>query len=89
MVCFQQIDIEGLHFQLDGGRWRLLGRLDSWRGLQRQGPVELVEQELLLGLRLRIAGHDQPAAVGGGQADIEHLNRAEFFQHRAGCEAWR
>jgi len=57
--------------------------------LQRQGPVELVEQELLLGLRLRIAGHDQPAAVGGGQADIEHLNRAEFFQHRAGCEAWR
>jgi hypothetical protein len=38
---------------------------------------------------LRIAGHDQPAAVGGGQADIEHLNRAEFFQHRAGCEAWR
>jgi len=46
----------------------------------------LMEQEHLLGFRLRIARHDQPAPVGGGQADIEHLNRGQFFQHGAGCQ---
>ena len=49
--------------------------------------VELVQQQRLLRFRLGIAGHDQPASVGGGQADIEHLDRGQFFQHGARGQA--
>lgn len=46
-----------------------------------------MEQHLRVGVRLRVSGQNQPAAVGGGSADIDHLNRDQFFQHGRGREA--
>ena len=60
---------------------------DARGRLSRQLDVELVEQHLRVGVRLRVSGQNQPAAVGGGNADIDHLNRGQFFQHGRGRES--
>ncbi len=49
--------------------------------------MELVQHQHLLGFRLGITGHNQPPAVGRGEAHIEHLNRGQLFQHGAGRKA--
>ena len=46
-----------------------------------------MEQHLRVGVRLRVSGQNQPATVGGGNADIDHLNRGQFFQDGRGREA--
>jgi hypothetical protein len=55
--------------------------------LGRQGQIEPVEHQRLIGLELGVAWHDQPTAVGGRQTDIQHLERRQVFQHRSRGEA--
>lgn len=57
--------------------------LDFRRALFGEGQLELVEQELEVFLGLGVAGHDDLAAVGGGQVDVEHLHGGELFEHGA------
>ena len=46
----------------------------------RQLQVQLLQQELLIPLRLGLAAQDQGSAIGGGQMDIDHLQGREFLQ---------
>ena len=47
----------------------------------------MVEQHFRVGVRLRVSGQNQPATVGGGNADIDQLNRGQFFQDGRGRES--
>ena len=49
-----------------------------------QREFQLGEEQLLIGLRLGIAGQDQEAAIGGRHPHIDHLHRGELLQ----CRAW-
>ena len=44
------------------------------RRLSRQIHSEFVEQDLGVGVGLSISRQDEPTAVDGGNADIDHLN---------------
>ena len=46
-----------------------------------------MEEQRLLGVRLGVTWHDQPAAIGGRQRHIQHLNRGKFFQHCSRCQS--
>jgi hypothetical protein len=58
------------------GFCRELGRsgLEPGRRLRRQRKLEVMQKQLLIRLRLRVAGHHQPPPVGRRKADIQHLN---------------
>jgi hypothetical protein len=56
-------------------RWQLGGQID----------LQFVEQHLGVGIGLGVSRKNQPAAICGGKADVDHLNRREFF-HDGG---WR
>ena len=49
--------------------------------------MKVVQKELQVIFRLGVTGQNKPAAVTGGEADIDHLNRGEFFEDGAWCEA--
>ena len=51
------------------------------RRLRGQSEMELIEQQLQVLFRLRVAAHHDLAAVAGGQVDVDHLHGGEFFQH--------
>jgi hypothetical protein len=53
---------------------------NPWPWLGWQVQPEFVQQEGLLGLGLRIPGHDQPTAVGGRPPDIQHLDGRQLIQ---------
>ena len=63
---------------------------DAWGRLRRQIEVELVDQELLVGIQLRVAAEDQGAAIGGRKMHVEHLHGGELVEHgpwsEAGCQ---
>ena len=40
-------------------------------------------------LRLRIAGKDEEAPIGGRQANVDHLDGRHFLDHRATGQPWR
>ena len=42
-----------------------------------------------IGFGLGVTRHHQPAAVRGGQAYIEHLDRSQFVQYCLGCQSRR
>ncbi len=44
-----------------------------------------MQEELLLRLRLGVAGHHEPPPVGGRETNIQHFDSAKVFQHRS----WR
>ena len=60
---------------------------DAWGRLSGQFDAEFVEQHFGVGVRLGVSGQDQPALVHGGNTDIDHLNRGEFFHYRSGRES--
>src|SRR5271157_2952202 len=62
---------------------------DPWRGLWRQAELELVQQELVVLLRLGVAGEDERAAIRGGEVDVQHLDGGELLKHGAGRQPWR
>jgi hypothetical protein len=75
---------------LQDERWRwvdFLRRSDAWRRLGRQLEPELVEEDLVIGVGLGVAGEDQGPAVSGGEVDIEHLDVGELVEDGAGCKA--
>jgi len=53
---------------------------DPGRRLRGQRPPELREEELLIGLRFRVARKDQLSAIGRREVDIEQLERSELVQ---------
>ena len=70
----------GWRRQLDGGDFR--GRLG------RQGEPQFIEQQLQLGLGLRVAREGELAAIGSGYEYIDHLYGRELLKHAARGEAW-
>lgn len=56
---------------------------DFRRRLRGQTELELVDQQLQLGLGLGVAGQHDLAPVGGGQMDVDHLDGGELFQRAA------
>ena len=66
----------GLQRGCDAGRW-----------LRWQIDLELLEQQLLVGIELGIAAEDQGASVGCREMHVEHLDGREFVQQRAGRQA--
>src|SRR6266446_8589733 len=59
----------------------LRGR-DARRWLRRQIEIELLEQQLLVGIELSIAAEDQHASVGCREVHVEHLHRGHLVEHR-------
>ena len=59
-------------------------------GLRGHPEAQLVEQDLLLRLRLRMAAEHQMAAIGGRQMHIDHRDGGEVFDGRpwrqSGCQ---
>jgi hypothetical protein len=71
----------------DGGRW-LTGRRRDARGwLCWQVELELLHQELLVGVEFSVAAQDQRTAVCGREVDIEHLDGGELVEHGPRGEA--
>ena len=60
---------------------------DPRRWLLRKFQFESVEQNGLVGFRLRVARHHQPASVGSGQTHIQHLQGGQLFQNCFRSEA--
>ena len=56
---------------------------DARRRLFGESKSELVEQEALVFVRLRVARQDQFAAVRRGQVDFHHLHGGELLDHGA------
>jgi hypothetical protein len=65
---------------LGGGR-------DFGRGLVGELGFEFLEEELLVVAGLGVAAQDEGAAVGCGEADIEHLDGGELVEDGSGGEA--
>jgi hypothetical protein len=55
---------------------------DAGSGLLGQAPAELCEQQLLIRLRLGVAGEHQLAAVGG-EMHVEELHGGELLEYDA------
>src|SRR6266849_11184645 len=64
-----------------GASGPLRGR-DARRWLRRQIELELLEQQLLVGIELSIAAEDQHASVGCREVHVEHLRRGHLVEHR-------
>src|SRR3981081_396336 len=64
-----------------GASGPLRGR-DARRWLRRQIELELLEQQLLVGIELSIAAEDQHASVGCREVHVEHLHRGHLVEHR-------
>src|SRR5271157_2083944 len=62
---------------------------DPWRGLWRQAELELVQQELVVLLRLGVAGEDERAPVRGWKVNVQHLDGGELLKYGAGREPRR
>lgn len=69
-----------------GRRQRIVDR-NPGRGLRRQNPVELLEDQLLLRLGLSVAGENQFAAIGGGKVNVEQLHGRQAVERAARSEA--
>lgn len=54
---------------------------DARRGLRGQLETEMRQQETVIFFGLSVASKEQPAAVGGREASIEHLDGSELFEH--------
>ena len=52
------------------------------RRLFRQFQVELVQEELVIRVRLGMARQDQPPTIGGRQMNIDHLEGGKLLQDR-------
>ena len=57
------------------------------RGLWRQCPLQLCENELLIGFGLGVASEDEFAPVGHGEVHVKHLDGSEFVERLSGGEA--
>src|ERR1700732_1268650 len=64
-----------------GASGPLRGR-DARRWLRRQIELELLEQQLLVGIELSIAAEDQHASVICREVHVEHLHRGHLVEHR-------
>jgi hypothetical protein len=60
----------------------------GWR-LRWQIQLDLLQQELQILGRLRVSRQDQPAPISPPNPHIDHLDRAQLFQHRYGRQARR
>src|SRR5215831_10643763 len=60
---------------------------DFWRRLGGQFEPELVEQQLLIGFWLGVAGEHEFAAVGCRNMNIDHLDSRELLDHATWSEA--
>ena len=68
-------------------RWPPRRRGDArWR-LGRQVELELLHQNLLIGVEFGVAAQDQRAAIGGGEVNVEHLDGGELVEHGPRREA--
>jgi hypothetical protein len=56
---------------------------DFGRRLRGQSELELVDQQLQLGLGLGVAGEHDLASVGRRQMDVDHLDGGKLFQRAA------
>ena len=81
---------KGRHYrgERSGGRAEGRGR-DFWRRLGGEVELQGLQQEQVVVFRLGMAGHDDGAAVGGGQLDVDHLDGSEFLEHGAGRQSRR
>src|SRR5260370_31792603 len=64
-----------------GASGALRGR-DARRWLRSQIQLELLEQQLLVGIELSIAAQDQHASVRCREVHVEHQHRSHLFEHR-------
>src|SRR6266705_4701368 len=55
---------------------------DARRWLRRQIELELLEQQLLVGIEFGMAAEDQHASVGCREVHVEHLHRGHLVEHR-------
>ena len=65
----------------------LAGGGNPWWGLRGQVKLELLHEELLIGIEFCIASENQCAAVGGREVHIQHLDGSELVEHGLGSEA--
>ena len=82
--------LKGLHHSLPflGDGFRSLGDYSGgW--LRGQLEVQLVEQHLVILLRLGVSGKNQEPPIGRGQPHIHHLDRGHFLQHRSSRQSRR
>jgi hypothetical protein len=56
---------------------------DPGRRLWRQAELELLQEELVILLRLGVAGEDERAAVRGGEVNVQHLDGGELLKQGA------
>ncbi len=56
---------------------------DLWGRLRREAELELLQQELLILLRLSVAGVDERAPVRRGEVNVQHLDGGELFKDGA------
>ena len=57
--------------------------------LDGQVEIELLQEELLIGIEFGVAAEDQRAAVRCREVDIEHLDSSEFVEDSPRSEAAR
>ena len=62
---------------------------DPGRRLRRQAELELLQEELVILLRLGIAGEDERTVVRGGEVNVQHLDGGELLKHGAGRQPRR
>jgi len=56
---------------------------DPGRRLWRQAELELLQEELVILLRLGIAGEDERTVVRGREVNVQHLDGGELLKHGA------
>ena len=71
---------------------RAARQLLRWRGDARgrlgwQIKLQVLHEKLLVGVQFSVAAQDQPAAIGGGEVNVEHLDGGELVEHGPGREA--
>ena len=62
---------------------------DPGRRLWRQAELELLQEELVILLRLGIAGKDERTVVRGGEVNVQHLDDGELLKHGPGRQPRR
>ena len=62
---------------------------DPGRRLWRQAELELLQEELVILLRLGIAGEDERTVVRGREVNVQHLDGGELLEHGAGRQPRR
>ena len=62
---------------------------DPGRRLGRQAELELLQQELVILLRLGVAGEDERAPVPRREVNVQHVDGGERLEHGAGRQSRR